>query len=610
MHHTSPTAIMRGRQAIVLVAIALLAAVLVGPAALRHARTGAAPVPVGHPGMGFLSNMDVVNDTGSSCQGFDIQIEDITQADIAGTYWGSYGQPTQTDMTFPDGHSGVDIKWQAVWAGSSWSFSTAAGTQEHFGVSVMVPPGVQHLTWLCDPSNTGVLSPYGGTATGNGYTDNTLTNPAPTVQTSVVATPAGEQVNQTIQNGPANAPLPQNAVWYYRYQQNTVDTPDLGQLTPDNGLAVSAMTASQINDALNLVDGGGSESANQPVSNGDGGSVWVVQTYAYEDPTTLLPGPYDDAHTASCSDTVPASDPNNCANFVGPLLSTTILSTNPANGGNRFPVNVNEKLNGTASTVSGAVTSNDLSGDNANPGNVDCTGSCSTVVDTGTQVTLSATANPGYTFAGWAGAGCSGTSTCTVTASAVTNVTANYTLAPSFTAPAAGIPTLDGTTTKVTLHGTGFAAKNAVVSISGTGVTASSIKVSGGTTLKFTATATRAALGGLRDVTITNPGGSHGTCSGCLDVRALPHVTSVTPSSIAASSSTAKMVAVTIAGTSFEPGAKIKLSGTGLKAAVTSISATSIQLNLTVAKKAAAGLRAITITNPDKGVGTASLRIS
>src|SRR5439155_1716926 len=46
--------------------------------------------------------------------------------------------------------------------------------------------------------------------------------------------------------------------------------------------------------------------------------------------------------------------------------------------------------------------------------------------DSGTVVTLTATAAGGSTFAGWSGGGCSGTSPCTVTMTAARTVTATF----------------------------------------------------------------------------------------------------------------------------------------------------------------------------------------
>jgi hypothetical protein len=45
-------------------------------------------------------------------------------------------------------------------------------------------------------------------------------------------------------------------------------------------------------------------------------------------------------------------------------------------------------------------------------------------------VTLTATAGPGSTFAGWSGGGCSGTGTCVVTVTSATTVTADFGVAP------------------------------------------------------------------------------------------------------------------------------------------------------------------------------------
>ncbi len=67
---------------------------------------------------------------------------------------------------------------------------------------------------------------------------------------------------------------------------------------------------------------------------------------------------------------------------------------------------------------SGAVTSS--------PAGVSCGSSCAPSFATGTVVTLTATADPGSTFAGWSGA-CIGTGTCTVTMTAAQNVTASFT---------------------------------------------------------------------------------------------------------------------------------------------------------------------------------------
>jgi hypothetical protein len=60
------------------------------------------------------------------------------------------------------------------------------------------------------------------------------------------------------------------------------------------------------------------------------------------------------------------------------------------------------------------------------PAGIDCGATCTAPFDAASSVTLTATPATGSTFAGWSGAGCSGTSTCVVTMSAAQSVTATF----------------------------------------------------------------------------------------------------------------------------------------------------------------------------------------
>jgi len=62
----------------------------------------------------------------------------------------------------------------------------------------------------------------------------------------------------------------------------------------------------------------------------------------------------------------------------------------------------------------------------SSPSGINCGGTCNASYQTGTQVTLTAAAASGSTFAGWSGSGCSGIAACTVTISAATSVTATF----------------------------------------------------------------------------------------------------------------------------------------------------------------------------------------
>jgi secreted trypsin-like serine protease len=94
---------------------------------------------------------------------------------------------------------------------------------------------------------------------------------------------------------------------------------------------------------------------------------------------------------------------------AAPAIRNWILGTTSL-----FTLNVS--LSGTGS---GKVTSN--------PGGINCLPDCSFGYTSGTNVTLTATADSGSAFTGWTGAGCSGTGTCTVTMDQARSVDAEFT---------------------------------------------------------------------------------------------------------------------------------------------------------------------------------------
>jgi hypothetical protein len=79
----------------------------------------------------------------------------------------------------------------------------------------------------------------------------------------------------------------------------------------------------------------------------------------------------------------------------------------------RFTLSVNREGSGTVTS---------------NPAGIDCGNTCSAAYNSGTPVTLTATPDFLFAFAGWSGGGCSGTGPCTVTMTANTTVTARFTL--------------------------------------------------------------------------------------------------------------------------------------------------------------------------------------
>ena len=63
---------------------------------------------------GSINNFDVVNDTGTPCHGFEIELDDITSAQITYTYdYNHYGTPIiSTDSTDP-AHPKTYVRYEA-----------------------------------------------------------------------------------------------------------------------------------------------------------------------------------------------------------------------------------------------------------------------------------------------------------------------------------------------------------------------------------------------------------------------------------------------------------------------------------------------------------------
>jgi hypothetical protein len=72
---------------------------------------------------------------------------------------------------------------------------------------------------------------------------------------------------------------------------------------------------------------------------------------------------------------------------------------------------------------------------------IDCGGDCTETYDNGVVVALTATPDPGSTFAGWSGGGCSGTASCQVTMDADQTVSAMFAVAADTTPPGTTITT-------------------------------------------------------------------------------------------------------------------------------------------------------------------------
>ena len=214
--------------------------------------------------LGQSTNFDVGNGTDKECEGFEVDIEDITDTQVTYTWPGSPGYinpfgPAKsiTNTTFPDGHTGVIVKMHANYANGAWDAYTPIGQVNHYGVHVSGAPGVTKYTWLCDSGtshttgSTGTLLPYGGTTTGNYYPQ----PGPPSIVPTIVATPSGEGVQPVVI--PAEVPSPgetrlPDAIFIKRFEISSPNVVGVNNLLVTDPEVVNAMTNGAINATAEL----------------------------------------------------------------------------------------------------------------------------------------------------------------------------------------------------------------------------------------------------------------------------------------------------------------------------------------------------------------------
>ncbi|MCW1923386.1 putative Ig domain-containing protein [Luteolibacter arcticus] len=125
----------------------------------------------GSTAYGTINNFDVVNDTGTACHGFEVEIEDCPSTGITYTYdWNHYGTCKITQDDSIPGHPRCLVRWSAVRKpDGTWSAYTAVPTApilptdghmftnpavnfggEHFGVGINANAASVKYFWLVD----------------------------------------------------------------------------------------------------------------------------------------------------------------------------------------------------------------------------------------------------------------------------------------------------------------------------------------------------------------------------------------------------------------------------------------------------------------------------
>lgn len=146
--------------------------------------------------IGFLGNFDVINDTGSTAHGFEIELEGLHSSDITDTFGGvgrgfpsgrgfdpstsvqRYGAPTITEYT-NGSVFGTRVTYYGIYNAGSWDYGTPSGTFitpgdncwsgggvgynastpcDHFGVGTSANATKTTYSWLVETATPGVLS--------------------------------------------------------------------------------------------------------------------------------------------------------------------------------------------------------------------------------------------------------------------------------------------------------------------------------------------------------------------------------------------------------------------------------------------------------------------
>ncbi len=242
--------------------IALAAALLM----TNTAKTTAAVI-------GFLGNFDVINDTGQTAHGFEIDLEGVHQNEVTDVFGGPgrgfptgrgfdpansverYGEPSITEYTNGAVY-GTTITYYGIYDGSSWDYGTPSGTFitpgdncwsggglgysadtpcDHFGVGTSINPTKTTYSWLHEGA-PGVLTSANGK----------VSLPAPVwtvIPPDPQLPPAPPQVVAKIEapDVPAGSEF-SDAIWVKVFTTEFEDAVELEDLVADNAHVQQAET--------------------------------------------------------------------------------------------------------------------------------------------------------------------------------------------------------------------------------------------------------------------------------------------------------------------------------------------------------------------------------
>ena len=225
--------------------------------------------------IGMLGNFDVINDTGKTAHGFEIELEGLHASDITDTFGGvgrgfpsgrgfdpansvvRYGAPTISEYT-SGSTFGTRVTYMGLFDGSNWDYGTPSGSFvtpgdncwsgggvgysastpcDHFGVGTSANALKTTYSWLLEAATPGVL------------TNGTVTLPAPAWTVVPPAPPpAGQPPAPPVVVAQIAAPAPEaqdrfgEAIWVKVFTTEFEDAIALEELVGNNAKVKQAET--------------------------------------------------------------------------------------------------------------------------------------------------------------------------------------------------------------------------------------------------------------------------------------------------------------------------------------------------------------------------------
>lgn len=303
--------------------------------------------------IGFLGNFDVINDTGKTAHGFEIDLEGLHSSDITDTFGGPgrgfptgrgfdpstsverYGAPSITEYSL-GAIFGTKVTYLGLFDGANWDYGTPSGSFitpgdncwsggglpgagygpstpcDHFGVGTIGNPTKTTYSWLLETATPGVL------------TNGVVALPAP----AWTVTPDPVVGNPPVVGAQIQAPAPENeaqfgeAIWVKVFTTEIEDPVELEDLIGGSPIIDQAKNHTEIEWQLLQTDPGNPLSGQ--LESGYGAPVGkdaasIVRRYEFfrysgaykigDNEADLI---FGDSHPNNCDVNDPGYDPSYC----------------------------------------------------------------------------------------------------------------------------------------------------------------------------------------------------------------------------------------------------------------------------------------------------------